>query len=96
MTRNGPRKYDPLTTYLGGLAVDQVTLTFAEVEEIVGAPLPPSAWRLSFWSTTAQSLVARPWLRAGWRVLRAELHSELPRVTFQRVAATTRREPTGR
>jgi hypothetical protein len=41
--RTGPRKYDPRTAYLAGLAGDEVTLTFAEIERLVDAPLPPSA-----------------------------------------------------
>ena len=43
--RPGPRKYDPLTAYLADLPTDEATLTFAEIEQLVGAPLPPSAWR---------------------------------------------------
>ena len=81
----GPRKYDPLTRYLANLAPDEVTLTFAEIEAIVGAPLPASARRASFWTTTPRPLVARPWVRAGWRVVRTDLRGEMPAVTFVRV-----------
>ena len=83
--RYGPRKYDPLAAYLAALPADEVTLTFAEIEAIVGAPLPATARLSSFWSTTPRLLVARPWLRAGWRVARAHLRSESPAVTFRRV-----------
>jgi len=84
MPTRGPRKYDPLAAYLAGLAADEVTLTFAEIERIVGAPLPASARLSSFWSTTTQPLVARPWTRAGWRVARAQLRSDSLTVTFVR------------
>ena len=87
MARYGPRKYDPLVAYLVGLAVDEVRLTFPEIERIVAAPLPPSARRSSFWTKSARSLTARPWQRAGWRVARRELHQSEPAVTFVRVAA---------
>jgi hypothetical protein len=84
MPRFGPPKYQPLTDYLAALIAAEVTLTFAEIEAIVGAPLPPTARQSSFWSTT-QSLVACPWARAGWRVARTRLRSAMPAVTFQRV-----------
>jgi hypothetical protein len=80
----GPRKYEPLVTYLGGLTVDEVRLTFPEIERIVAAPLPPSAYQPSFWSTSPHALVARPWLRAGWWVVRTDLHARPPAVTFVR------------
>jgi hypothetical protein len=76
--RSGPRKYDPLVAYLAGLAVDRVTLPLPEIERIVAAPLPPSAYRPSFWSASASALVARPWLRAGWRMVRTDLHARPP------------------
>jgi hypothetical protein len=82
--RYGPRKYDPLVAYLVGLAVDEVTLPLPEIERIVGVLLPPSAYRPSYWTRSTRSLVARPWLRAGWRVVRTELHARPPAVTFAR------------
>ena len=87
MPRYGPRKYDPLTRYLAALTVDAVRLTFAEIEQLVGALLPPSAWRPSYWTTTARPLVMRPWVRVGWRVVRTELRIETPAVTFARMAS---------
>ena len=84
MPHYGPRKYDPLTRYLAALTVDEVTLTFPEIEAIIGAPLPASASLSSFWPRTARELVARPWVRAGWQVARAHLHSATPAVTFAR------------
>ena len=85
MPHYGPRKYDPLTRYLAALTVDEVTLTFPGIEAIIGAPLPASASLSSFWPRTSRSLVARPWVRARWRVARAQLRVEPPVVTFVRV-----------
>jgi hypothetical protein len=61
----GLSKYDPLTRYLAGLAEDEATLTFAEIESIVGATLPPSAWQSSYWTRTPRPWGAhlRPWTR---------------------------------
>ena len=85
MPHYGPRKYDPLARYLADLTADEVTLTFPEIEAIIGAPLPASASLSSFWPRTSRSLVARPWVRAGWRVVRTDLRSGPPAVTFARI-----------
>ena len=82
--RYGPRKYDPLADYLAALTVDEVTLTFAEIEAIIGAPLPPSARLRTWWANTAGSAQARAWRSAGWRMARRQLHSATPAVTFVR------------
>jgi hypothetical protein len=85
--RVGPRKYDPLVAYLAGLAVNEVTLTLPEIERIVGALLPPSAYQPSYWTRSPRSLVARPWRRAGWLVVRWDLHASPPAVHFARVTS---------
>ena len=85
MTRFGPRKYDPLTRYLADLTADEVTLTFAEIEAIVGVPLPPSARNPNFWSNAPSGIFRdRPWVRAGWRMARTQLRGEWLAVTFAR------------
>jgi hypothetical protein len=82
--RSGPRKYDPLTAYLAGLAVDQVTLPLAEVERIIGAPLPRSAAKAGFWGNTPDLAALPPWREAGWWVQRTHLSGDPPTVTFVR------------
>ena len=94
--RLGPRKYDPLVAYLAARPVDAVTLTLAEIEAIVGAPLPPTAYRPSFWVNSPQGVFGvRPWLRAGWRVVRTDLHARPPAVTFVRVGPACVLTPQG-
>ena len=46
-------------------------MTFAEVERLIGAPLPTSAyWYQAWWANNHTSHVqARAWMAAGWRVL---------------------------
>ena len=87
MTRYGPRKYDPLTAYLADLPANEVTLTFAELEQLVGAPLPVSAWQSFYWTRSAlpRGHQSRPWSRVGWRVARVYLRLDSPAVTFVRV-----------
>jgi hypothetical protein len=87
--RPGPRKYDPLTWYLASLVMDEVTLVLAEIEAIIGVPLPASAERASFWANMGSawggSSQAQAWRRAGWRVERTDLPRDPPAVTFVRV-----------
>ena len=84
-TRYGPRKYDPLATYLAALPSAEVTLTLGEIEAIIGAPLPASAWLRTWWANTLAFGQGRAWLSVGWRVARASMRTVPPTVTFARV-----------
>jgi hypothetical protein len=59
-------RYSPLRSYLAGRGGNEVRMTFAEVEELVGR-LPDSA-RLhrAWWSNSSH--VARAWQEAGWHL----------------------------
>ncbi len=60
------RKYLPLNRHLEALSPDTetVSLTFKQMEEILGSALPPSAWLAHYW---AGSSVARyNWERSGF------------------------------
>ena len=85
--RRGPSKYQPLAGYLAALTLDQVRLRFPEIEAILGAPLPAAAaYQGGFWSNHAPGVLrVQPWVRAGWRVVRTDLHSAPPAVHFARV-----------
>ena len=69
-----PTKYQPLAAYLAGLppGTDTVTLTFPEIEALLGAPLPYAARRAGFWANPRREWAATPqaraWLSAGWRM----------------------------
>jgi hypothetical protein len=88
----GPSTYDPLTRYLAALTVDEATLTFGEIERLVGAALPASARQSSYWTRAALPWGPqhRPWTRAGWRVVRAHLETGRPAVTFARGRSASR------
>ncbi|PYI56348.1 DUF7662 domain-containing protein [Paenibacillus flagellatus] len=78
--------YKPLGRYLFGQSKQTVTLTFEEVERILGFKLPPSAtmqphwWSNTILDSSSQSIA---WLKAFWRVSRVEL-GQRKRVTFVR------------
>lgn len=65
--------YDPLRDYLTRRGDAEVTLSFAEIEGIIGRPLPPSARKYDAWwanvgdSPATRHSHARSWDAAGYR-----------------------------
>ncbi len=81
-------KYDRLADHLAGLGAATITLTFAEVETIVG-PLPVAARSLvAWWGATAHGRYANPhalgWWHAGYVADRLDFAAQT--VTFPRLA----------
>lgn len=68
-----PGKYTPLEHHLRGLPATQkeVTLSFEQIERIINAKLPPSAYEYQAWwenEKEGNHVNARAWANAGWRV----------------------------
>jgi hypothetical protein len=66
-------KYAPLENYLRGLPVNkrQVTLGFDQIERILNAKLPSSAYEYRQWwenEKEGNHVNARAWANAGWKV----------------------------
>jgi hypothetical protein len=66
-------KYTPLEKYLRGLPVNQreVVLSFEQIERIINAKLPPSAYGYHQWwenEKEGNHVNARAWANAGWKV----------------------------
>jgi len=73
-------KYQPLADYLRRQAAGSVSLTFGQIEEVVGSELPPSARAWSaWWANDATHVQARAWLGVGWRVSGLRLPEEVAR-----------------
>lgn len=72
-------RYAPLREYLQRQRSAQVhvTLSFKKIEEILGSPLPDSAYRYRPWWANATRTPASPqgdaWSTAGYRVTRVSL-----------------------
>ena len=84
------KKYEPLGNYLAALPVGEnsVTLTFGEIEEIIGAKLPFSATNhREWWANQDYGSRASHWQNAGFK---------LDKVDRQRGIATFRRERAAR
>ncbi len=86
MARGKPLKYEPLRRYLAAQVGETVTLTFAEIEGLIGASLPASAEQRSWWvnRTDGGFPQMRAWQSAGWRVSTVRLRSVARSVTFVR------------
>mgnify|MGYP003576299074 FL=1 len=67
-------KYLPLDDWFRDqpASLKQLTLTFDQVEEILGAKLPASATKLDTWWTNVQPKIQShrtAWLNHGWQVI---------------------------
>lgn len=61
-------KYYLLEMYLDRLSVSGITLTFTEIEKVIGEPLPPSAYKYPAWWGNGGHIQANSWLDAGFKV----------------------------
>jgi len=78
-------KYSYLSIFLARKARyrDQVTLTFRQIEEIIGDRLPFSSYNYKhWWSNTQNRSPSEAWLTVGWTVVRVDLDRK--EVTFHR------------
>lgn len=84
MSIKGESKYQPLLEYLQRCDRPQVTLTFAEIETLIGEPLPDSAHkRRGWWSNRKKGgLQASAWIDADYTVQAIDLSAK--QVTFSK------------
>ncbi len=83
-----PSKYGPLMNYLAAQPGDRVTLTLAEIEAIIGVPLPPRARQRGWWVGGQPRVTPRQHVReAGWHIVLDGFWGRTPAVTFVRAAA---------
>ena len=66
-------KYTPLENYLHYIPANQkeVVLSFEQIERIISAKLPPSAYAFQQWwenEKEGNHVNARAWANAGWKV----------------------------
>jgi hypothetical protein len=73
----GSSRYDPLRRYLAGRSEPVVQLSFAEIERMIGGPLPASARRHRPWWANERSgshVHASAWMGAGRRTANVDLN----------------------
>jgi hypothetical protein len=78
-------KYHSLFEHLLFSGQGHLSMAFAEIEAVIGAPLPPSARRREEWWSNSPSghSQARAWLRASYRTSRVDLAGETVDFTLE-------------
>ena len=61
-------KYDPLFRYLKSNIAPQVILSYAEIENILSATLPNSAYEYRQWWDNNSHVQSKSWRDAGYKV----------------------------
>lgn len=78
-------KYMRLSDFLAkrGKALNEVTLSFQKIEDVIGSKLPKSAYtQRSWWGNIRGRLPSEAWLTVGWTVKEVNLKEK--KVTFAR------------
>lgn len=86
-------KYDPLSSYLKQQASPALTLSFAEIETILGTKLPRSARATKRWwwsdpMPRSSNVQCRAWVDSGYVAEAVDVGAE--RVTFRRGRSVTK------
>ena len=77
------KKYRRLSELLDGSDSKSVTLTFNEIEKIVGFTLPESAREhRAFWANTTTHSIALSWLSVGYKTVDVDIINEI--IVFER------------
>ena len=78
-------KYAPLASWLRRYPENRVRLSFEEIEQIIEAELPPSAYQHRHWwaNDSVGHVQSKQWLDAGWRVGYRNMSAN--EVTFVRI-----------
>jgi YD repeat-containing protein len=77
-------KYDPLKSFLEAQAAERVPMTFADIERLVGAPLPKSKQYPAWWSNNpSNNTMTQAWLDAGFTTEQVDPAGE--KLVFRRV-----------
>ncbi|WP_139490159.1 DUF7662 domain-containing protein [Brevibacillus dissolubilis] len=74
-------KYDPMQRYLNSEV--KITLTYSEIENILGFKLPESAYKHREWWANGSHSHSNMWIGAGWKVDSVELGEH---IIFKRLA----------
>jgi hypothetical protein len=78
-------KYDPLGDYLASRQTVEVPMSFADIEKVIGAPLPPKAVDHPAWwsNNTSNNTMTKVWLDAGFRTEQVNIGAR--KLVFRRV-----------
>lgn len=82
-------KYDPLREYLNRQLGSMIPMTFREIETVIGAKLPPSAYKHRPWwsNNPSNSVITHAWLKAGFETEQVDMQGK--KLVFRRVQVTS-------
>ena len=68
-------KYAALEDHLRNSGRDAVSMTFADIERVIGADLPPSAFKHRPWwsNNPSNSVITNSWLKAGYKTEKVDM-----------------------
>jgi hypothetical protein len=77
-------KYAPLKAFLSHTASAEVPMRFSEIEQVIGARLPPVAFKHRAWwsNNPSNSVITHAWLEAGYKTERVDMGAQ--RLVFRR------------
>ena len=78
-------KYYPLEQFLKSRRTEEVPMTFAEIEKVIGRALPEKAsGHRAWWSNNpSNNVMTKAWLAAGYQTERVDMASR--RLVFRRI-----------
>ena len=78
-------KYDPLGQYLASNPFDEVSMTFSEIEQVLGFALPEKSKRIRAWwsNNPDNSVLTKVWLEAGFRSEQVDMAAQ--KLVFRRM-----------
>lgn len=86
-------KYEPLQRWLRGQKGSRIAITFAEIETIIGCPLPPSKANRAWWSNNpSNNVMTKEWLAAGYETEQVDIGSE--KLVFRKIGSSRPAMPT--
>jgi hypothetical protein len=83
-------KYQPLGEFLRHQQTDEVAMTFAEIERVIGAKLPPNSPNYPAWwsNNPTNNVMTKVWLDAGFRAEQVDVRNR--RLVFRRTGTGAR------
>ncbi len=76
-------KYEPLRAYLREHGTETVPMSFAEIEAVLGFPLPKSQMYAAWWSNNpTNNVMTNEWLAAGYRTEQVDIEGR--KLVFRR------------
>ena len=86
-------KYSRLGEFLRAQRSKQIPMTFAEIERVIGAKLPPNSPQYPAWwsNNPTNNVMTREWLAAGFRT--EQVDTKARKVVFRRVEQNSSETP---